>query len=544
VCAMRSERQAPAWQIKLAADGEYAHRYTEVSLRPLSQAESQELINRLLAIPELPDRLCAGILEKSGGNPFFIEEVVRTLIESGAVVSEDRMVDGVPRRYWKATNAGADFAIPDNLQALLASRMDRLEESTRATLQIASVIGRSFYHRVLKVVDEAGHDLDRQLGTLIRLEMIRESAHVPELEYAFRNPLTQEAVYKTILLKRRRAFHRRVGEAMELLFPDRLEGLSGLLAYHFAQAGERDKAIQYSRQAARQAVAVYAYDAAIQNLRKSLELVEPGDPAGLHLELLEELADVYRLVRDFAQTILLYRQALELWRSLKEGDPIIAARLHRKIIQIATEAKWSVDTESYRQVSEIRNESRASLAESLRSVGSEPPHPETVRLLVTLSMDAWRNQTPPDWSSAQRFAQRAVDMAEQLDDVVLQSQALGAMANVLDGRSLLREHLQVALKRQQVSRAARFNDPRENIDVLRGMGVAMMYVGEYEQAMPYLAEAEALSARVQATDQQVNALGIQSQCLYRLDRWDELLATEVKWRDLERRYSRERVGET
>lgn len=544
VCAMRSERQAPAWQIKLAADAEFAHRYTEVSLRPLSQAESQELINRLLAIPKVPDRLCESILDKSGGNPFFIEEVVRTLIESGAVVPEDRMVDGVRRRYWKATNAVADLAIPDNLQALLASRMDRLEESTRATLQIASVIGRSFYHRVLQVVDEAGHDLDKQLGTLIRLEMIRESARVPELEYAFRNPLTQEAVYKTILLKRRRAFHRRVGEAMELLFPDRLEGLSGLLAFHFAQAGERDKAIQYSRQAARQAVAVYAYDDAIQNLRKAMELIEPGKQAALHLELLEELADVYRLVRDFAQSIQLYRQALDMWRGSKDGDPIAAVRLHRKIIQVATEAKWVVDTEAYQQVSEIRNASRASLADNLRLEGSEPPHPETVQLLVTLSLDAWRNQAPSDWSSAQRFAQRAVDMSDRLDDPVLQSQALGAMANVLDGRSLLREHLQVEQKRLEISRTARFNDLRETIDVLRGAGVAMTYVGEYEQAMTYLAEAESLAARVQATDQQVSALGIRALCLYRLDRWDELLATELKWRDLERRYARERVGET
>ncbi|MBI5649829.1 MAG: AAA family ATPase [Chloroflexi bacterium] len=543
LCALRTERQAPAWQIKIIADEEYQHRYTEVALRPLSEAESNELLNRLLAVAELPDRLRANILEKSGGNPFFIEEVVRTLIDSGAVVSEDRVVNGTTRRYWRATNAGADFEIPDNLQSLLAARMDRLEESTRATLQIASVIGRSFYRRVLQLVDEASQDLDKHIGTLIRLDMIRESARVPELEYAFRNPLTQEAVYKTILLKRRRAFHRRVGQAMEMLFPNRLEGLAGLLAYHFAQAGERDKAITYARHAAQQAVAVYAYDDAIQNLRKALALIAPETAIELQLGLLEDLGDVYRLVRDFAQALALYQQALARARD-GASDKIIAVRLHRKIVQIATDAKWSVDATAYQQVSEIRNESRAWLEENIVTNGNEPPHTETVQLLVALSMDAWRNQTPPDWDSAHRLAQRAVQMAEQLDDGVALSKALGALANVFDGRSLLREHLQVATRRLELCRAGNFDDARESIDALRGVGVALMYFGEYDQALPYLTEAETLAARIQATDQQVNAIGIQSHCLFRLDRWDEVLTTEARWRDLERRYTRERVGET
>lgn len=249
-------------------------------------------------------------------------------------------------------------------------------------------------------------------------------------------------------------------------------------------------------------------------------------------------------MRDFGQSISLYRQALDLSRSLQEGDPVVTVRLHRKIIQIAVGAKWSVNAATYRQVGEIRKESRASLEESLDTMTRQPPHSETVHLLAALSIDAWRNQTPPDWDAAQRYAQGAVEMAEQLDDAVTLSKALGTMAGVLDGRSLLREHLQVALRRLEISREPRFNDTAESLDALRGMGVALMYVGEYEQAIPYLAEAESLSVRVQAPDQQVNAIGIQSQCLFRLDRWDELLALEERWRDLERRYTRERIGET
>ena len=541
--AMRAERNAPAWQIKTTADEEYNHRYTELALRPLSDADGNELINRLLDNPDLPDNLRKSILEKSGGNPFFIEEVVRTLIDNRILVSEAGELNGETRRRWRATSASADFAIPDNLQSLLSARMDRLEESTRGTLQLASVIGRSFYHRVLQAVDEASHELDKHLGTLLRMELIREAARVPEVEYAFRNPLTQEAVYKTILIKRRRAFHRRVGEAMESIYADRLDALFGLLAYHFALANEREKAIDYYRKAARQAVALFAYDDAIQNLRGALELIEEGKQIETHMTLLEELGDVYRLLRDIGQAIASYHDSLHLWETLSEADQIIAVRLHRKIVQLATEAKWNVNLDTYHQVRELTLESLNALEPNLLALEHEP-NAEVVRALATLSFEAWRSRMPPDWERAQRFAQSAADMAEELAEPVVLSRALGALCNVLDGQSLLRDHLQVALRRLEVSADPRVDDPIERIDAVSGAGMALMYVGEYEQALPHLQEAEALAIKAQSIGQQTAAIGLQSQCAFRLDRWDEVIALEEKWRDLERRYPRQRVGPT
>jgi class 3 adenylate cyclase/tetratricopeptide (TPR) repeat protein len=542
--AFRNERQAPAWGIKMAADSEFSHRYTEINLRPLSETESNELVDRLLENAELPARLRENILDKSAGNPFFIEEVVRTLIDTGVVVPEERSVNGALRRTWRTTGESADFAIPDNLQSLLSSRLDRLEEATRSTLQVASVIGRSFYRRVLQAVDEASTELDRHLGTLIRMDMIREAARLPEIEYAFRNPLTQEAVYKTILHKHRRSFHRRVGEAIEALYPDRLEGLFGVLAYHFSQAGEDEKAITYYRQAARQSVAVYAYDEAVHNLGEALERLSEGLPAGLQAGLLEELGDVYRLVRDFSQALNHYQAALDRLSADSSAEDIQAIRLHRKIVEVVTEAKWSVDVATYRQVSEIREESLERLRNILPELQSQPADPETARLLAALSVDAWRNLNPPDWERAQKFAEQATAVAEGLADPVLLSQTLGVLASTLDGRSRLRDHLQTALRRLETCQEERFEDQRESIDALRGAGAAWMYVGEYEQALEYLEKAESLSARLQATDQQANAVGLQAQCLFRLDRWDEVLGLEKKWRDLERRYTRARVGET
>ncbi len=544
LCAMRTEREAPAWQVKVAADEIYRHRYTELTLRPLSNEESSELVNRLLAIAEITDTMRAGILEKSAGNPFFIEEVVRALIENGAVVSEERSDNGKVDRYWVSTSEGADFAIPDNLRSLLSARMDRLEDGTRATLQMASVIGRNFYRRVLQAVDDGSTDVDKNMGALLRMDMIREAARVPEVEYTFRNPLTQEAVYKTILLKRRREFHRRVGEAMEELYPERLEGLYGLLAHHFALAGEREQAIDYSRRESRQAVALYAYDDAIKNLSAALELIDPGEQSEIHLTLREELADVYGLLRNGTRAIEEYQAALEIWRGLDNADKMTAVCLDRKIVQVVTDLKWSVSLEHLQQAEEARQESLTGLEKSLNGMQGDTLHLETVRALVALSTDAWRIQEPADWDAAQNYAQAAVDMAGKLNSPVDLSQAHGALANVLDGRSHLREHLQVAEKRLEITRKPEFDDLRENLDALRGVGAARMYVGEYKDALPYLVEAEEIATRVQATDQIANALGLQAQCLFRMDRWDEVLELEVKWRDLEDRHTRERVGET
>jgi predicted ATPase len=142
--AMRPDRESAAWRLKTAAMDGYHHRYTEITVQPLSEAQTDELVNRLLTIAELPEALRARIRERTGGNPFFIEEVIRSLIETGAVVREERPELGGARLYWRATSTGAALDIPDNLQSLLTARIDRLEEQARRTIQLASVVGRSF----------------------------------------------------------------------------------------------------------------------------------------------------------------------------------------------------------------------------------------------------------------------------------------------------------------------------------------------------------------------------------------------------------------
>ncbi|HUF39966.1 MAG TPA: adenylate/guanylate cyclase domain-containing protein [Anaerolineales bacterium] len=542
--AMRVDRQSAAWEFRRIADDEHHHRFIEITLRPLSESDSNELVNRLLAIPEIPKSLRANIIEKSDGNPFFIEEVIRTLIDREIVAPEMREVDGEIRRFWVATRDSVDFSIPDNLQSLLSARMDRLEEATRATLQLASVIGRNFYLRVLKAVDVSSPELDRHVGTLLRLDLIREFARVPEIQYAFRNPLTQEAVYRTILLRHRREFHERVALAIEALYADRLENHFGLLAYHYSLAEKKEQAIHYRRQAARQAVGIFAYEEAVQNLHAALDLLGTEGDEEIRLGLAEEVADVCRLLRDFEGAIEYYQQALAVLTAADVPDVTTFKRVHRKLVNTATTAKWSVDAATYREMFATSRKSAADLEGLLERDDDDAVDGETVLALVALSLDAWRNLTPPDWTKAHAFAERAVELAETCGKAVLHSRALDALANVLDGQSLLRQHLEVAQRRYEITQAPAFRDRREQIDARRGIGAALMYVGEYEQAIPHLDEAHAMAVELQAPDQIANALGLKTQCFYRMDRWDDVLEIEKDWRDLDLRYTRERVGET
>jgi tetratricopeptide (TPR) repeat protein len=385
-----------------------------------------------------------------------------------------------------------------------------------------------------------------QLNELEASGLIRLAQIQPELEYVFRHALVQDAAYSSLLKQDRRRLHLAVGQVLEGLYPERRDELAGMLAHHFIKAGEREKGVLYARLAARQAQAMYAYDEALQHLQSARELLEGDAPSLVQVELLEEEADAHRLVGQGAQAVTVYLQALRGWNSLADQDreKIHALRLHRKTVEAITDLRWSVSVEEFEAALESVLAALGTLKAGLRIMDGEPPHVETVRLLAALSTAAWRILIPPDWEVALRYAQEAVQMAEQLDDHDALSIALGALSVAPFGQGDLRSYTQVALRRVRVNRANPQGEIRELVDSLRGAGSALTYVGEYKEALQYLDEAQSLAVRIQAVDEHFNALALKVQCWFRLDRWDDVLAAESEWRNLESRYGRARTGPT
>lgn len=280
LCAFRPERGSPAWEVKMNAETDYPHRYTEITLHPLDADRTDELVSALLKIADLPPELRQLIIRKTDGNPYFVEEVVRTLIEQGAVYPAD---DGL---HWRATTKIEDIALPDTLQALLLARIDRLDAEARSTLQLASVIGRSFYLRILQAISDSTLALDKQLSSLERVDLIQEAARQPELQYIFKHELARDATYSSILRRRRRELHRGVGEAMETLFEATLEANAHRLAYHFDEAGDDERALRFYRMAAESAVAVDAQPEAAGHYGHAIEVATRlGAPANEVAEL-------------------------------------------------------------------------------------------------------------------------------------------------------------------------------------------------------------------------------------------------------------------
>jgi len=269
LCASRPERNVPSWDLKAAAAKGYAHRYNETILQPLTEENSLALLGGLLLGMESPPKLQKLILEKSEGNPFFIEEVVRTLINDGII----RQDGG--NESWYMTAEVDEFVVPGNLQALLAARFDRLSEENRQIMQMASVIGRSFDYDVLQRILDNSADLDQSLTSLQRSDLIIEEASIPRRIFRFRNSLAQDTIYRSILRKLRREYHCRVGEAIISIGGDQIDEKLPALAYHFYQAVD-DRAVIYNDQAGEVAFQLFANREAATYFGRVIELIRKG----------------------------------------------------------------------------------------------------------------------------------------------------------------------------------------------------------------------------------------------------------------------------
>jgi len=276
ICVFRPEVEHPCWQLKEMAARLYRHRYTDLWLDALSADESRVLVRHLLRIEDLPAALRTKILDRAEGNPFYVEEILRTLIDDGAIVCDDAGPStGLRTGHWRATREIADIPIPHTLHGVLAARIDRLQEETRRVLRLASVIGRVFPYHVLAEIGKEEQQLDTRLLTLQRQQLIRERTRVPEREYIFKHELTREAAYNGLLKRDRRACHRQVAETLERLFPEQVDEQAGLLAHHWERAEEPEKAIEYLLRAGEQARLAYANEEAIDYFQRALASMDP-----------------------------------------------------------------------------------------------------------------------------------------------------------------------------------------------------------------------------------------------------------------------------
>ncbi len=240
--------------------------YNQVSLRHLAVDESEGLLESVLGAGTCPEAIRRLITDKAEGNPFYVEEVAKSLVESGTV----RVTDGA----YALTRPIDQVRIPETIEEVILTRIDRLDRDAKGAIQLASVIGREFTVRLLGRMSETKNRLDDLLGELKALELIYEKAYSPELSYMFKHALTHDVAYSTLLGERRKALHRLVGAAVEELYADRLTEQYETVAHHYEQGEDWPKALEYLTKAGDKSVASFANRDAIDFYERALRVSE------------------------------------------------------------------------------------------------------------------------------------------------------------------------------------------------------------------------------------------------------------------------------
>ena len=229
--------------------------YRQLRIDPLPLESADEFLEALLGSDAGLRPLRRLLIERTEGNPLFLEESVRTLVETKVLSGE--------RGSYRLVKALDNIEIPATAQAILAARIDRLLPEDKRLLQAASVIGKDVPLMLLQPIAEASGDvLHGRLNSLQAAEFLYEARLFPELEYTFKHALSQEVAYQSLPQERRKQYHEHIAKALEVLFADRLHEKLDLLAYHYQQSGNAEKALGYLTAAVKRAVSRFAADEA------------------------------------------------------------------------------------------------------------------------------------------------------------------------------------------------------------------------------------------------------------------------------------------
>ena len=500
--------------------------FSTLSLRPLSDKHSEELFEALLAVAELPANMAGDILRKAQGNPFFLEEIVRRLIEEGALVQEDGR--------WRSTTSSAATPLPDSLLALLSARIDSIPEHDKRVLQEAAVVGEVFWAEPLERF--LGVDLSPALLSLERRGLIRArstSSLANHDEYDFKHVLVRDVAYASLPKARRARAHAEVGAWIDEIAGDRTDEFEELLAYHYrsAVAGDeadlawtadeleavRRKAFEHLVAAGVQARRRFAIAKAVELHEQAVDLASGDDE---RLRSLEELGDDHESAYHGDDAQRTYVTALVIARHA--GKPNERARLCSKLAEMMTNSpgafKHSPDPDMV----------EAFIAEGLAHAVDEEI---TARLHVAYGHAARLYSGSEPFGQGHKAdpvpVQQRIEAIEQARDVGERIQSFQVIwyANLALGLLYSmagRYDAQLKLAFEDLAMVDRLASRIQQGDVVRRAAVAVMTIaGNYEEGLRLAMRSLELS-RDTNPHQIMHGTNPVMTALYELGRWDEI----------------------
>ena len=505
-----------------------------IHLKRMSLNDVSEMIKNILEQEDVPEEFCTLVYEKTKGNPFFAEEVIKSLKEEDVIYREENR--------WKIKEV-SKIEFPETVKSVIKTRIDRLDDECQNILTLASFVGNDFSFEALHGV--TGIEEDRLLELMERMlktGLVEERAIRGEDVYCFADVMVRDVVHEEVSHLRHKKLHASVGNALEKVYAKNIDQHFGELAYHFLEAGDKDKALDYFLKAGEKAQKVYAHNEAFSYLQHALELLEEqGNNLEKKAHIIESLGGLKWYMGESHVCLEYWNKALDLWDQLDDRENV--ARLHIWLGSLF----W--------QVGGDKAEASKHHSMALEILEKEPESAELAGLYEDISHMLWRSGKP----EALSWTLKAFELAEKLDN----QQVLTACYNDLGTISLKSgEHekalkyyeqgLKIALKNNLVGYATSFynnlnalywsigelqkafetaqkgSEYVRKVGNLYGMGwinVALAsgyaYMGEIQKAMSMFEEILALFKRTKYTTHfSAPAIGI-GMCYQFLGEWEK-----------------------
>jgi len=441
-------------------------------LKRMSFDDTSEMIKRILEQDDVSREFCELIYEKTRGNPFFAEEVIKSLKEEGVIYREENK--------WRIKDV-SKIEFPKTVKSVIKARIERLDDECQNVLTLASFIGNDFTVEAMCAVTciEEGKLLEL-MDRMFKTGLIEERVIRGEGICSFADILVRDVVYEEVSPLKRKKLHGIVGCALEQIYAKKLDEHLGELASHFLESGNKDKALDYYLKAGEKAAKIYANVEAASYFESALELLEEKDGETQEKgRVLEKLGDVKNLVGEYDTSMKYWNDKLLLWeRRHDEASTLDIARLHRKMAHVLWEEIG--DTEKA-----IEHQD-----EALKILEVEPENDELARLYADMAHMYWRTGNA---DKARLWAEKALEFAKKLNDneiIATSCLELGTIFNMMGERKKAVEFnetaLAIALDNNYLEIAARAYN---NLP-------AALLVEETERAMECLEKAYELAKKV------------------------------------------------
>ena len=435
--------------------------FTQLVLEPLTDEEAARIVES--TFDWMPAELRDRIVARAGGNPFFIEESLRSLVESGAVQKDET-------GEWRLRDRPSVLEVPATLHAVVAARIDRLPATARECIQLASVIGQRFGDRVLR--EAGGNRIADAVDQLIAADLVLEAAPGERREgrYRFKHAVVQEVAYNTLLVRRRSEMHKRVAVAYEkVLSENELRDFYAALAHHYLLGDVPEKAVEYAWKAAQRATAIHAYVEAVRFAEQALELNEKLHNTDQAVEALYLIARVRRYRGENDGALAAYERALVLLEERDPNAPEVATVL-AQMAELCT--RW-----------DAKHPDLAGLISRGLAIVDGKRTREKVLLLAAKAFMARKGPKPTDadWEASLATAKEALVIAEELGLLREVSLCLDAVGYAYGELGNFRESYAQNQRRLPIAKSLQDSD--ELIDAHTMVAVASLVLGNFGEVL-------------------------------------------------------------